>query len=124
MPGGWGDGISPGCQEECGPGDWESFHLSPHTKHIFLSLAFLREDFSQGIIYLRKQKDFRNMYCVTTYWDISICISYSVTFGSNVDVQGFTHCGTLWLWTWIKQLEKLVSSCIQGEAVWEGVLGI
>lgn len=64
MAGSWGDSISPGCQEECGPEDWASFYLSPYIKHI-LSLAFLREDFSLGIIYLRKQKDFRNLNCVT-----------------------------------------------------------
>lgn len=63
----------------------ENHFMSPHTKYIFLSLDFLREDFSQGIIYLRKQKEFRNLNCVSTYWNISICISCSVTFGSNVN---------------------------------------
>lgn len=91
MADGWGNSISPGCQETCGPEDEDSFHLSPHTKHIFLSLAFLREEFSQGIIYLRKQKDFRSLNCVTAYWDISVCISYTAAFGSNVNVQGLWY---------------------------------
>lgn len=37
--------ISSGCQKECGPGNKESFHLSHHTKHIFLVTGLLEGRF-------------------------------------------------------------------------------